>query len=97
MYRNKKLLEAVREAPYCFGCGRPNDGTVCAAHSNQGTHGKGKALKAHDCFVAALCYVCHAELDQGAHLSREERKQIWSDACVATYGWLMMEGRLKLV
>ena len=97
MYRNKKLLEVVREAPICFGCGRHNDGTVCAAHSNQGTHGKGKSIKAHDCYVAALCYQCHSELDQGTTMDKLERQAMWHVACVHTYGWLMRDGRLKLV
>lgn len=97
MYRNKKLLEAVRDAPICFGCGKNNDGTIVSAHSNQGLHGKGKALKAHDCYVAALCYVCHSAIDQGATMSQEERVELWNTACILTYGWLMMEGRLKLV
>ena len=39
MYRNKKLLEVVREAP-CMHCGA-QDGTVVAAHSNQLKDGKG--------------------------------------------------------
>lgn len=97
MYRNKKLIEAVRDAPICFGCGKPNDGTIVAAHSNQGTHGKGKALKAHDCYVAALCFECHSELDQGKSMSREEREAMWNAACVLTYGWLMRDERLKYV
>ena len=42
-YRNKKLLEAVREFP-CAMCGR-QDGTVCAAHSNQQRDCKGTGIK----------------------------------------------------
>jgi hypothetical protein len=30
-------------------------------------------------------------------MSREERVEVWNAACVLTYGWLMREGRLKLV
>ena len=58
-YRNKKLLEAVREFP-CAMCGR-EDGTVCAAHSNQQRDGKGTGIKAHDYRIASLCYQCHDE------------------------------------
>ena len=72
MYRNKKLLEILRECPYCLSCGADNDGTVVAAHSNQLRDGKGRGIKAHDFRVAALCYKCHSELDQGSKLSREE-------------------------
>lgn len=96
MYRNKKLLEVLRDAPICFGCGKHNDGTMCAAHSNQSIHGKGRSLKSDDCYVAALCYDCHAELDQGLSMTREERVAMWNDACILTYGWLMKEELLKL-
>jgi hypothetical protein len=85
-YRNQKLLEAVREAP-CMNCGA-QDGTVCAAHSNQMRDGKGRSLKAHDYRVAALCFKCHSELDQGRAMSREERVNMWEDAHRATVGWL---------
>ena len=86
MYRNQKLLEAVRESP-CQHCGK-SDGTVVAAHSNQSRDGKGRSLKAHDYRIAALCFTCHAELDQGRRLSRDERLNMWEDAHRATVGWL---------
>jgi hypothetical protein len=86
MYRNQKLLEAVRESP-CQHCGR-QDGTVVAAHSNQSRDGKGRSLKANDYRIAALCFTCHAELDQGHKLSREERLNMWEAAHRATVGWL---------
>jgi hypothetical protein len=86
MYRNQKLLEAVRESP-CQHCGK-SDGTVVAAHSNQSRDGKGRSLKAHDYRIAALCFTCHAELDQGRAMSREERLNMWEAAHRATVGWL---------
>ena len=86
MYRSKKLLEAVREAP-CMHCGA-QDGTVVAAHSNQLRDGKGRGLKAHDYRIAALCYRCHSELDQGHRMSQQERLNMWEDAHRATVGWL---------
>ena len=85
-YRNAKLLRAVREAP-CMMCGI-QDGTVVAAHSNQLRDGKGKGIKAHDYRIAAMCYRCHAEIDQGAKLSKEERLQAWEEAHRKTVGWL---------
>lgn len=85
-YRNKKLLEAVREAP-CMHCGAQN-GTVVAAHSNQLRDGKGRGLKAHDYRISALCFTCHHELDQGNKLSKEERLNMWEDAHRKTIGWL---------
>jgi len=76
----------VRESP-CQHCG-VNDGTVCAAHSNQLRDGKGRGLKAHDHRIAALCYRCHMELDQGSKMSKEERVNMWETAHRATVGWL---------
>jgi hypothetical protein len=86
MYRNQKLLEAVRESP-CQHCG-VSDQTISAAHSNQLRDGKGRGLKAHDYRIAALCFKCHSELDQGKDRSRQERLNMFEDAHRATVGWL---------
>ena len=86
MWRNKRLLEIVRESP-CQHCG-VQDGTVVAAHSNQLRDGKGKAIKAHDYRIAALCYRCHMELDQGKNLSKQERIEMWEQAHRNTIAWL---------
>ena len=79
--RDKKRLEACRNLP-CQHCGA-EDGTVVAAHSNEGIHGKGRGIKASDEFVAALCFTCHANIDQG-RMSKEDRTQIWHNAHVKT-------------
>lgn len=86
IYRNKKLLEVIRQSP-CQHCGA-QDGTVVAAHSNQLRDGKGRGIKAHDYRIAALCFTCHADLDQGTKLSREERLNMWEEAHRKTVGWL---------
>jgi hypothetical protein len=70
-WKNVKLLQAVRELP-CCRCGT-SDGTVVAAHSNQIRDGKGKGIKSHDYRIAALCHVCHMELDQGNNLTKQEK------------------------
>lgn len=92
MYRNKKLLEAVREAP-CMNCGA-KDGTVVAAHSNQLRDGKGRGIKAHDYRIAALCYRCHSDLDQGSRMTKEERLNFWESAHRKTIGWLFESGHI---
>ena len=94
MYRNKKLLEIVRQSP-CQNCGI-KDGTIVAAHSNQLRDGKGRGIKAHDYRIAALCYGCHMELDQGNKLSRDERINIWEEAHRKTIGWLFENDLLVL-
>lgn len=86
MYRNKKLLELCRELP-CQVCGK-SDGTVVAAHSNQLRDGKGRGIKAPDYRVAALCYLCHMEIDQGKNMSKVERMDAWDDAHRNTIGEL---------
>jgi ferredoxin len=75
--RDKKRIEACRSLP-CQHCGA-EDGTVVAAHSNEGIHGKGRGIKASDEFVAALCFTCHANLDQG-RMSKQERAKMWQKA-----------------
>jgi len=74
--RSQKLLKLVAGLA-CQNCGIDNG--VQAAHSNWGG-GKGKGIKADDNLVAALCLKCHYEIDQGAHLSKDERKEMWQKA-----------------
>ena len=80
--RSKRLREAYRLIP-CQHCGR-DDGTVCCAHANWAVFGKGGSVKASDDRAASLCFACHAALDQGSSLSREERKALWWAAHVKT-------------
>ena len=94
-YRNKPLLEVVRYAP-CQLCGA-QDGTVVAAHSNQQRDGKGTGIKAHDYRIAALCFGCHMQLDQGSKMSKEDRVDIWEMSHRKTVGWLFENDRLKVI
>jgi len=94
IYRNKKLLEIVRQLP-CQHCG-VEDGTVVAAHSNQLRDGKGRGLKAHDYRISALCYKCHMEIDQGPLLIKSARIERWEEAHRKTIGELFERGWLKL-
>lgn len=88
------MLEIVRNSP-CQRCGC-EDGTVVAAHSNQLRDGKGKGIKAHDYRIAALCYKCHMEIDQGNTLTKQQRVYDWDDAHRKTIGWLFENDYLKL-
>jgi hypothetical protein len=90
MYRNKKLLEACRQLP-CQLC-QTEDGTVIAAHSNQLLDGKGKGIKASDYRIAALCFTCHMDIDQGNKLSKEQRREFWETAHRNTIGELFERG-----
>lgn len=93
MYRNKRLLEVVRQLP-CQIC-EIEDGTIVAAHSNQLRDGKGRGLKAHDYRIAALCYRCHMEIDQGQSLSKSNRIEAWEEAHRKTIGELFEREILK--
>lgn len=95
-YRNKKLIEACRQLPCQFpGCGK-EDGTVCAAHSNQNRDGKGTGIKAHDYRVAAMCYTHHMEIDQGNAYNKHQRQTIWEEAHRATIGALFAHGLIEV-
>lgn len=94
IYRNKKLLEVVRQSP-CQHCGVEN-GTVVAAHSNQLRDGKGRGLRAHDYRIAALCFKCHSDLDQGSSMTKDERREMWEQAHRKTIGWLFENDLLTL-
>jgi len=92
LYRNQKLLEAVREFE-CALCGT-QDGTVVAAHSNQLRDGKGKGIKAHDHRIAALCYRCHMAIDQGHRMNKQEKEAMWEEAHRKTIGFLFERGKI---
>ena len=95
LYRNKKLLQIVRECP-CQVCGI-EDGTVVAAHSNQMRDGKSISMKSNDYRIAAMCYNCHSNLDQGSKLTREERVDMWENAHRKTIGWLFENEHLEVI
>jgi hypothetical protein len=67
---------------------------VVAAHSNQQRDGKGMGIKSHDYRIAALCFTCHADIDQGKRLNKEERKAVWDEAHRRPIGWLFDRGHL---
>lgn len=66
-------MRLVAQLP-CQFCG--SEHFVQAAHSNWGA-GKGRGIKADDNMVAALCMMCHHDIDQGAQWSKRERQQAW--------------------
>ncbi len=91
-YRNRKLLNLAREAPKCFCCQTPNDGTVVAAHANLHGMGKGMGIKAHDWAIAFMCRECHTGYDVRKSVTHED----WALASVKSLGWLLESGYLVL-
>ena len=65
------------------------EGQTQAAHSNWSEHGKGRGIRASDEFTAALCQTCHAELDSGARLNKEQRRDLWQMAYQRTVNRLI--------
>lgn len=92
-YRNKDLLRAVSQLP-CQICGK--EGETQASHSNQLEDGKGMGIKAHDCYIAAICFTCHAEIDQGKTYTKDVRKAVWDKAHKRTIGELFKRNKLKV-
>lgn len=88
--RSKALMKAYRLIP-CQHCGR-DDGTVCGAHSNLMSDGKGRSIKSSDDKAASMCFKCHSKLDQGSKLSKEERTTMHRDAHVKTVRELVRRG-----
>lgn len=84
--RSPELMRNAREIP-CQHCG-VDDGTVCGAHTNWGG-GKGRGIKASDNLIASLCFDCHAKLDQGKTLTKEQRKDMWFSAHINTVNKLI--------
>jgi hypothetical protein len=82
-------MQAYRKLE-CMNCGI-DDGTVCGAHANQLSKGKGMAIKATD-LCASLCHTCHMAVDQGRSMSRSERVEVWQDAHVKTIKALVERG-----
>lgn len=97
MFRSKKLLDAAR-GQQCMiqlpGICRNNPETVVAAHSNLYRHGKGRGIKAHDCFVAWACYDCHSELDQGHKFNYEQKQEYWQQGFEKTLLQMFLQGIL---
>lgn len=89
--RSPALLIACR-ALDCQSCGG-GFGTVVAAHSNWSIHGKGKGIKADDNRVAAMCWRCHTELDQGDVETNGAKQAWWWDCHVKTVRHLVSGGQ----
>jgi len=106
MYRNRGLLDLAHKIETCQNCGRERIEGMDPAHSNLSEHGKGKGLKAHDCFFAALCDLCHHWLDNQGGLGKDpsgvydstpaDRAQMFARAMHRTWLALWRLGRLKV-
>ncbi len=95
-HRSNKLRESARDET-CVYCGI-QDGTVVWCHSNEGAHGKGGALKAHDLLGNYLCAVCHRMYDTGPW-TREEKHAFFRECypkSMVRVAEKLAAGKLKL-
>lgn len=74
-HRSKALMASARDE-VCVFCGHQYG--VVWAHSNEGEHGKGMSIKAHDLLGNYLCGVCHAQYDRSG-ISREEKRAMFRE------------------
>ena len=99
-FRSKKLTDSARDQA-CQNCG--SMGTTVSAHSNWMAHGKGKSIKAEDCFIAWLCKDCHFWCDFGTGnditdlWDDGEKKGMWQAAHDKTLHELFKQGKIVVV
>lgn len=53
--------------------------TTVACHANEQVFGKGRGIKAEDCYTVWGCAPCHRELDQGMQ-PKGIKAKAWRDA-----------------
>ncbi len=93
MLRSAKLRRLVADLP-CMCCGQR--GQTQAAHANFQCFGKGMGIKASDAALMALCVRCHAELDQGQAMTKEERRAVQYEWMAKTWVMLAESGKIAV-
>lgn len=97
IWRSDAYLALVRSLP-CASCGAHN--LTESAHSNRLMYGKARGLKASDATAMPLCRTilgrngCHAELDQGRTMSKDQRNRFEDQHICKTIYDLIDSGRL---
>lgn len=94
--RDRALLDLAYEFPCLLRLPCCEGGAGEPAHSNQPRHGKGGALKAHDCFHVPACRACHREFDQGKTMTRDEKRETFERAFGEYLPMLWQRGLLKV-
>lgn len=91
VFRSVPMRMAVARLE-CMACGV--EGQTQAAHLNEG---KGMGLKTSDAKLAALCWDCHREYDQGSSMTREQRRAFGYEMVSKTLSRLIEDGVLEVV
>lgn len=86
--------ELAKDAPWCFGCGSDNDGTVVLAHRNRSGWGLkfGKGIKSLQLSGAFLCHSCHQYGDGGGRTDHSW----WELSTQRSQTWAWEQGFLRL-
>jgi hypothetical protein len=90
VFRSEAWRRAVASLP-CARCLK--DGPSQCAHANH--IGKGMGLKAPDCWTFPLCPACHADFDQGATLTKAQKREMAEMWILLTISALAMKGLVK--
>jgi len=98
-YRNEKITRFAKHRMCTIqipGICNGNAATSVWAHSNQGIHGKGKGIKAHDFYGAIACSDCHDAVDGRRNdLTSEDRIGYLNLGMARTLPMLFKEGIIK--
>ncbi|MDQ7996080.1 MAG: hypothetical protein AAGC76_09525 [Luteibacter sp.] len=86
----RRWFAAVASLEECVLCGRVG---VQVAHSNQD---RGMGQKSPPSATAALCPMCHHDIDNGSSLPQDERRRLMDRAIVRTHIRLAALGKLKV-
>jgi hypothetical protein len=90
-HESEPWRRAVASLP-CVLCGR--HGRTQCAHRNEG---KGMSIKTDDALTAALCDVCHTDIDQGSQHTKAARRARMDRAILLTLAELARRGLVKAV
>lgn len=98
-YQNEDLRNLAQNRPCQLlapGVTDHPEGTSVWAHSNQQAHGKGKGIKAHDCYGVIACRACHAWLDE-ARAPKAEKESVFMAGMQRTWLYLWTSGLIGVV
>jgi len=99
-YRNRALLNLAHKVQEC----QVRIPGVCTgysvegcepAHSNWSEHGRGMGHKSADIHAAA-CHACHAAIDSGSKLSRQDKQSFWKSGFERTMIVYLENGWIKV-
>lgn len=98
-YRDKDLLKLAEDQHcllqvpnFCTG----GSSTIVACHSNEGSNGKGKGIKASDADTVWGCHSCHTWLDQGTASKEEKTTRYYQAYAQQVVEWLKIARSISI-